>query len=93
MQMNCPHGLMKLPVEVYENICDAPDLCHYEACEYYDTSKEANRRFLKALAYEQTIEGQWKNSERQTQKVTYDLKKIQSALSAGGVKGKKKIKR
>jgi hypothetical protein len=58
MQMKCPHGRMNLLVEVLEGICDAPDLCRFKQCEYYDISKEATRKFLKALAHEQTIEGQ-----------------------------------
>jgi predicted NACHT family NTPase len=60
MKTDCPYGRMKMLVTIIDGICDAPDLCRHEKCEYFDTSKEATRLFQKALAYDQTLEGQLK---------------------------------
>ena len=60
MHIKCPHGRMNLLVQVLEGICDAPDLCRFKKCDFYDTSKEATLKFLTALAHEQTLEGLWK---------------------------------
>lgn len=50
-------------VEIYEGICDSPDCCGISTCQYYDTSQEATEIFLKASAYEHTLEGFLENQE------------------------------
>ena len=67
MKVNCPHGwksvgrLKNISIEdrrvnICDNICDSPDLCGNRECEYYDTSREANRRFIQANGHEHTLE-------------------------------------
>ena len=68
MKIKCPHGWKHIgkigsltwedpTVNIYEGICDSPDLCGITVCQYYDTSQEATRRFQKAQANEHTLEG------------------------------------
>jgi hypothetical protein len=70
MKFQCPHGwesVAKVGNSTWEsstvNICngirDSCDLCGIETCEFYDTSPEDTRRFLKALYHEQTAEFQF----------------------------------
>ena len=33
---------------IFSGICDSPDLCHEDRCEFYDDSGEANEKFLDA---------------------------------------------
>jgi len=44
-------------VEICDNICDHADLCGIEHCKFYDLSREATRRFQRAQAHEETLEG------------------------------------
>ena len=46
-------------VNICDGICDSCDRCGIESCEFYDTSEEATRRFIRALNYEQTAEFQF----------------------------------
>lgn len=43
-------------VQIYDGICDSADLCGRKHCRFYDTSREATRRFLRAQAEEHTLE-------------------------------------
>ncbi len=69
MKVDCPYGWKSVSklgnvtfesatVNICDGICDSADLCGIETCEFYDLSPEANRRFARALAYEQTLEYQ-----------------------------------
>lgn len=69
MKVDCPYGWKSVAkvgnltwenstVNICDGICDSADLCGIETCEFYDLSPEANRRFARALAYEQTLEYQ-----------------------------------
>jgi len=49
----------RLAVTICDGICDSADRCGIESCEFYDTSPEGTRRFLKALYHEQTAEFQF----------------------------------
>lgn len=62
MKIKCPHGYKSVArlgsitienetVEILEGICDRPDRCGITTCEYYDTSREATRRFQAATAH------------------------------------------
>lgn len=67
MRIKCPHGWQGITqagnpklgritvhhtsVEIYDGICNSPDLCKISTCQYYDTSREATRRFNSAVAY------------------------------------------
>lgn len=44
-------------VTILEGICDSCDLCGIKTCRFYDTSREATRRFQFAQAKEHTLEG------------------------------------
>ena len=57
MRVKCPHGRAKLAVEIYDGLCDIPDICKYAQCEFFDDSREATRRFHKALRYYSTLGG------------------------------------
>jgi hypothetical protein len=68
VRIKCPHGwrsvgklgeitIVNETVEILEGICDRPDRCGISSCEYYDTSREATRRFREALNVTQTLEG------------------------------------
>lgn len=70
MKFQCPHGWKSVAkvanftwenstVNICDGICDSADLCGIESCEFYDTSPEGTRRFLKALYHEQTAEFQF----------------------------------
>jgi hypothetical protein len=72
MKFECPYGwtsvtkcgnitLSPPPSTSEDGICDSCDLCGIESCEFYDTSPEATRRFLRALNFEQTAEFQFAN--------------------------------
>jgi hypothetical protein len=67
MKFECPYGwqavaqighvrLESATVNLCDGICDSCDLCGIERCEFYDTSPEATRRFLRAQAHEHTLE-------------------------------------
>jgi hypothetical protein len=43
-------------VQIYDGICDSADLCGIKSCRFYDTSREATRRFMRAQAEEHTLE-------------------------------------
>lgn len=68
MRVSCPRGWKRKSkvgsttfesdvVNVCGDICDSPDLCGIEDCEYYDISREANKKFQQANAREHTLEG------------------------------------
>ena len=70
MKFQCPNGWKSVAkvgnltwenstVNICDGVCDSCDLCGIESCEFYDTSPEATRRFLKALYHEQTAEFQF----------------------------------
>ena len=44
-------------VLIYNDVCDHSDRCGHTACEYFDNSREATRRFLKGLYQSHTLEG------------------------------------
>ena len=82
MEINCPHGWKRVirfgnstwedhRVNIYEGICDSPDRCGISTCEYYDTSQEATEIFLKASAYEHTIEGYLENRNNPDRKLQH----------------------
>ncbi|MCP9496887.1 MAG: hypothetical protein MSG64_20915 [Pyrinomonadaceae bacterium MAG19_C2-C3] len=68
MKFECPYGwkyegkigdhltFESATVHICDGICDSCDLCGIERCEFYDTSREATRRFLRAQAQEHTLE-------------------------------------
>lgn len=68
MTFECPYGWKSVAkigshitfesatVNICDGICDSCDLCGNKACEFYDRSPEADRRFARALAHEQTLE-------------------------------------
>jgi hypothetical protein len=73
MTFECPYGWKSVTkcgnvtfesatVNICDGICDSCDLCGIETCEFYDTSPEATRRFIRALNYEQTAEFQFAKS-------------------------------
>lgn len=43
-------------VQIYAGVCDSADLCGIKRCRFYDTSREATRRFMRAQAEEHTLE-------------------------------------
>lgn len=68
MRVNCPKGwksegrLKNISIEsrvvnICDGICDSADLCGKMECEYFDTSREATRRFMQAQRHERTLEG------------------------------------
>lgn len=74
MRIDCPHGFKTVSrlgsitieartVNIYDGICDRPDLCGIERCEFYDISREGHHRFLQALYRSKTLEG--KREERE----------------------------
>jgi hypothetical protein len=86
MQVNCPHGwksvgrLKNISIEsrlvnICADICDSADLCGNRECEYYDTGREATRRFIQAANNEETIEGMMEAKEKkQAFKEKYGIK-------------------
>ena len=44
-------------VTIYNDVCDHSDRCGHTACEYFDNSSEATRRFLKGLYHSHTLDG------------------------------------
>ena len=67
MKFDCPYGWKSVTkcgnvtfesatVNICDGICDSADLCGIESCEFYDTSPEASKRFLRANAHEHTAE-------------------------------------
>jgi len=74
MHVPCPHdhyfsiGLSTSPlktkmINIFEGICDCPDFCKNETCEYYDTSRETTKRFCKAACESRTDKGYFKEIE------------------------------
>jgi hypothetical protein len=70
MKVECPYGWKSVTksgnvtfesatVNICDGTCDSCDLCGIESCEFYDTSPEATKRFIRALNYEQTTEFQF----------------------------------
>lgn len=70
MKFDCPYSWKSVTkccnitfesatVNICAGICDSCDLCRIDSCEFYDTSPEATRGFLKALYHEQTAEFQF----------------------------------
>jgi hypothetical protein len=68
MKVDCPKGwkqVMKIgniiiedsTVTICDFVCDSADLCGITSCEFYDTSREATRRYIRALNREHTLEG------------------------------------
>jgi len=68
VRVKCPHGYKSVAklgsitienetVEILEGICDRPDRCGITTCEYFDTSRDATRRFQQAHAHACTLEG------------------------------------
>ena len=68
MEIDCPHGwkntsnlghiiIEDTRVNIFDNLCDCPDLCGITTCEYYDISREATRRYNQASAYAHTLQG------------------------------------
>jgi len=75
MEVNCPNGwksvgrLKNISIEsrlvkICADICDSADLCGNRECEYYDTSREATRRFMEAQRHERTLEGKMELPEK-----------------------------
>jgi hypothetical protein len=67
MKFECPYGWQSVikcgnvsfesaTVNVCDGVCDSADRCGIESCEFYDTSTEATKRFLRANAREDTLE-------------------------------------
>ena len=67
MKFDCPYGWKSVTklgnvtfesatVNICDGICDSCDLCGVESCEFYDTSPEATKRFLRASAREHSHE-------------------------------------
>ena len=52
MRTNCKHNKMKYPVNIHANICDCPDLCKHNICEYYDDTQDGTRKFIEAAGAE-----------------------------------------
>ena len=48
MKMDCPHGLLKLGVTVYDGVCDSCDICLHQPCEYFDGTDDGTERFTRA---------------------------------------------
>ena len=44
-------------VSIFDGICDRPDRCGREDCEYFDDSGEATRRYMRASGRSRTMEG------------------------------------
>jgi hypothetical protein len=67
--IDCPHGFARTArlgetvtwevktVTVCGGVCDSADLCGINECRFYDTSREATRRFQRANADSRTLEG------------------------------------
>lgn len=62
-------NLVLTEVDVCGGVCDSPDFCKIEDCEFYDVTREGTRRFMKASAEEETIEG-------------FEMKLVQEAAAA-----------
>lgn len=71
MNIQCPEGWQRLgtltqgavpitaqqtTVQIYAGICDSCDLCGITHCRFYDTSREATRRFMHAQCEEHTLD-------------------------------------
>jgi len=69
MKRDCPHGYKRVSkigknmtwedstVEICGGVCDSPDLCKIESCEFYNISQHSTARFMKAAGREHTLEG------------------------------------
>ena len=44
-------------VEICGGVCDSPDLCKIESCEFYNITQSGTARFMKAAGREHTLEG------------------------------------
>jgi hypothetical protein len=69
MWVRCPHGWTGIErrgtitihynkVNICGDICDSADMCGIAKCEYFDLSREANRRFCQAQCDERSFKGQ-----------------------------------
>lgn len=59
--VDCPHGhkwiarlgralvIERRQVEIIDGVCDSCDRCGFSACEYFDDSPDATRRYCEAL--------------------------------------------
>ena len=68
MHVNCPQNwksslrvnssliIEDHQVNICNDICDCADLCGNDDCQFYDLSREASREFMKANAFEHTLE-------------------------------------
>jgi hypothetical protein len=68
MKRDCPHGYKRVfktgnmtwedsTVEICGGVCDSPDVCGIESCEFYDISQHGTAHFMKAAGHEHTLEG------------------------------------
>jgi hypothetical protein len=68
MKRDCPHGwksVLKIgkmtwedsTVEICGGVCDSPDVCKIESCEFYNITQHGTARFMKAAGREETLEG------------------------------------
>lgn len=75
MRVDCPYGWKSVGrlknisfessvVNICADICDSADLCGKIECEYYDTEREATRRFMRAQRQEHTLEGILEKDEK-----------------------------
>ena len=44
-------------VDICGGVCDSPDLCKIERCEFYNVTQHGTVRFMKAAGREETLEG------------------------------------
>jgi hypothetical protein len=76
--INCPHRHKWVSqrsnvtwefhdVTIYNDVCDHSDRCGHTACEYFDNSSEATRRFLKGLYHSHTLDGLFADKDYQAQ--------------------------
>ncbi len=67
MKRDCPHGYKRVlkigkmtwedsTVEICGGVCDSPDLCEVERCEFYNIGQSGTARFMKAAGHEHTQE-------------------------------------
>lgn len=68
MRIACPNGYKEtltvgkvriafVEVAVCGGVCDSADLCKIERCEFYDVTRDGTRRFMRAAAEEESLEG------------------------------------
>jgi hypothetical protein len=69
MKRDCPHGFKRVlkigknmtwedsTVDICGGVCDSPDVCGIESCEFYNISQHGTARFMKAAGREETLEG------------------------------------